>query len=912
MKKTIALTALWVVWLSSLPGQSIFERIAGMEDIDSIEAVAQQYFGDQRPTRDTLNSREDHKWDNEEARFNRWWYMEKTRSFPGRKLSNWRLNNFVEAVKFYNTPSAPSGRERMAAVVGPASNGDWSLFQSNHPFLFGCNVGRTSFIESLPGDPNTLFTGSPTGTLWRSTNGSASWTSLTDNLPVTGVAGLAIDPTNTSVWYLATGDPVPEMPDRVSLRRSSLGIFKTLDGGSTWIATSFNQGLGNIKKIKLHPSNNNTVLVSTTLGLFRSTDGMATNTKLPIPNNNAVIDFEFKTSNPDSILAAGRSNIFLSRDGGNTWQTLGTNVGLPTGSFTRIELAVSPANSEVFYALFTDLSGFQGLFRSDNAGAHWDKRSSTPNLMSADLLGAGPGGQVPYNVALECSPVNPDIVHVGGVYYWRSVNGGIDWIRPSLPGLHVDIQNLQYLDGALYCNSDAGIFRSMDDGSSWADLGSNLAISQYYRLGGSPQNPNLYLVGAQDVGVSRLTNTGQTCIGFGDGMECAIDYTNPNICFFSLNNGALWGTVTGNLPIPISVPIILPGDGPWVTSYIFHTTDPSIMFYGANNDVWRGKIITIITPPIPPIPPVPIPVIAWQGMSNPGPTTTDPTNDEIVQLAHSPNNINRLYVARERSIQRTDNAMASTVTWTDITPSTANVTPPISSTPRPFTYIVADPNDAAHVYVTIGGATNNQKVFESTTAGATWTNISGNLLPNVSANCIVFEPGSLHRVYLGTDLGVFYHDDNTAGQWVQFSNGLPMVPVLELEINGGFLAAATHGRGVWRTPTLATCATDLVLTPADDPGTPQSSGIQYNSASNSIESTRLVTGGVETNVNYKAGHHTLLLPGFRAFGLVSTGTFKVTTGACNAPFLFRMAAAPPKPKKVNFDGDLKVFTGQNK
>tara|TARA_B110000116_G_C16418574_1_gene395174 strand:- start:38 stop:616 length:579 start_codon:yes stop_codon:yes gene_type:complete len=93
---------------------------------------------------------------------------------------------------------------------------------------------------------------------------------------------------------------------------------------------------------------------------------------------------------------------------------------------------------------------------------------------------------------------------------------------------------------------------------------------------------------------------------------------------------------------------------------------------------------------------------------------------------------------------------------------------------------------------------DGQKVYESTDAGDTWTNISGTNLPNLPVNCIVFQSYTNDDLYIGTDIGVF-HKDNSMTEWQSFNTGLPSVSVRELEIqySSGKLKAATFGRGVW-------------------------------------------------------------------------------------------------------------------
>ncbi|MBC7868406.1 MAG: hypothetical protein H7X88_12795, partial [Gloeobacteraceae cyanobacterium ES-bin-316] len=129
-------------------------------------------------------------------------------------------------------------------------------------------------------------------------------------------------------------------------------------------------------------------------------------------------------------------------------------------------------------------------------------------------------------------------------------------------------------------------------------------------------------------------------------------------------------------------------------------------------------------------------------------------------------------------------------------------------------------------------------------------------------------------LYIGTDIGVFYRD-NTLGDWIPFSNGLPVVEVTDLEINesAGLLRAGTYGRGVWQTPVYdGACAASLSFT-AHSPSTPA-----FHSAGNSITSSAVIAGA-GANVKYKAGQRITLTPGFRA-SASTDAKFLSYIGAC--------------------------------
>jgi hypothetical protein len=157
--------------------------------------------------------------------------------------------------------------------------------------------------------------------------------------------------------------------------------------------------------------------------------------------------------------------------------------------------------------------------------------------------------------------------------------------------------------------------------------------------------------------------------------------------------------------------------------------------------------------------------------------------------------------------------------------------------------------------------------------------------------CIAYEDndGSPDdALYIGTDIGIFYRDA-TLGDWVPFRNGLPSVPVSDLEINkgNGVIRAATYGRGLWSSTLYSTCPVNYTLTKLNDPSNPNYTGFQYYESSNGITSNRIITGGIGTDVTYKAGTSIVLGTGFNAR---EHNKFKAILGPCEA----KQATTPQK------------------
>ena len=133
-------------------------------------------------------------------------------------------------------------------------------------------MGRLNAIAFNGTDVNTIYVGSPAGGIWKTTNGGTTWTPKGDDLANLGVSDIVINPTNTDVLYLATGD-------WDGFQNISIGVFKSTDGGDNWASTGLVFNLnqyGIISKLLIDPNNVNTVFATTRNSIKRTTDGGAT------------------------------------------------------------------------------------------------------------------------------------------------------------------------------------------------------------------------------------------------------------------------------------------------------------------------------------------------------------------------------------------------------------------------------------------------------------------------------------------------------------------------------------------------------------------------------------------------------------------------------------------------------------
>jgi len=212
----------------------------------------------------------------------------KTPSFYFDELE--RYNSYKNKDAKLNQISRVSNWEQL----GPSS---WNQTTGWNP-----GVGRITSIAIDPSDENHIIVGSPGGGVWKTTDGTTTWSALTDNLSNIRVYALTIDPTNPNVYYWGSSNGI---------------IFKSSDAGATWNQLA-DTGNGDVNKILINPSNPNQLFCSTEYsGVFQSTDGGATWEKIHASSSRGY-DIEFKPGDTSTIYASGNL-FFKSTDGGLTF-----------------------------------------------------------------------------------------------------------------------------------------------------------------------------------------------------------------------------------------------------------------------------------------------------------------------------------------------------------------------------------------------------------------------------------------------------------------------------------------------------------------------------------------------------------------------------------------------------------------
>lgn len=620
--------------------------------------------------------------------------------------------------------------------------GPWSWTQTSS---WSPGLGRIDAIAVHPLNNQLIYAGSPYGGCWKTTNGGTTWASLTDGQTYMRIGDVEVDPTNQNIVYIGT---------------MGSGFLKSTNGGTTLATTGTGLPGGiNIRKIIVDPTNTQNVLVATSSGVYRSTNGGANFT---LSSSGSFYDMDFKPGDPTTVYACGQ-NFYKSTNSGTSFTQI-TN-GITVTDVMR--LAVSAADPNLVCVVQCAGSVFGKFYKSTNSGTSFvttitGNSGNGTNFFGYSPAGTDNSGQGGYNIDITISPTNANEIHIAGIITWKSTDGGntfvstTEWDYPNTTGYtHCDVHALEYVGNNFYVGSDGGVSVSTDQGNNFTPIGFGMGIRMFYRLGCAATNSVTIATGAQDNGGSVRKSTGWVDWIGADGMESAVDPTNAQIIYGSSQNGSFYRSSNGgnsfsNLNTPSS-------NGVWTTPFII---DPNVntTLYVGYDELYKS--------------------------TNSGGTWSAISSIAIGDLEHievAPSNSNYIYVSSGTTLYRTTNGGTS---WTNISAGLGGAT---------INRIAVHSSSPNKIAVAVSGS----RIYTSTNGGTNWTNSTGNF-PAVTARCLVYQNDASEGIYVGTNYGVYYKDI-TMSNWIPYDTGLPLVSVNELEIYyaGSKLRAATYGRGIW-------------------------------------------------------------------------------------------------------------------
>lgn len=683
--------------------------------------------------------------------------------------------------------------------------------------------GRVTAIEGVSGDPYTYYVGGADGGIFKTTNGGTTFKPIFDNQAVLSIGAITVAPSDPNVIWVGTGEGDPR-----NTASFGDGVYRSTDAGDTWRHLGLNE-TERIKRIKVDPRDPDVAYVAALgrawgpnedRGVFKTTDGGKTWVKtLFIDKDTGCSDIDIDPQNPRILYAGmytfrrkpwrfdsggGQTALYKSIDSGTTWKKL-TN-GLPKTAMDRIGIAVARSNPMTVY-MITETKTEGNLFRSDDRGETWRMVHNDPNINFRPF----------YYSDIRVDPNDPERIYSLGGGLSVSRDGGRTFARIA-NGVHGDHQAL-WIDtlnsNRILSGSDGGFQVSNDKGATFEVI-NNIVLSQYYHITYDMRQPYYVYGGLQDngnwVGPSAtlfregIRKDDWFTVSGGDGFFVVPDISSPNIVYSDSQGGniSVTDTNSGNTRSIHPYPKEVGSSGNAIAGYKYRFNwnppivasphDPKTVYFGGNvllKTTNYGQSWQEISPDL-------TTNDKNKQQSSGGPVVVDNTAAEfhctILTIAESPVKPGVIWVGTDDgNVQVTRDAGK---TWTNVVANIKGL-PPNSWVPN----IDASHFDAGTAYVAFDRHQDNDFgpwAFKTTDFGQTWSSIKSDLPEKGYVHVVREDPKVKTLLYCGTELGVFASWDG-GGHWVSIRNNIPAVAVRDIAVHprDNDLILATHGRGVY-------------------------------------------------------------------------------------------------------------------
>jgi photosystem II stability/assembly factor-like uncharacterized protein len=683
--------------------------------------------------------------------------------------------------------------------------------------------GRVLAVAGDPADPMVFYFGACAGGVWKTYDGGTYWENISDGFFNTASVGaIAVSDSDPNVIYAGMG----EACIRGDVTYGD-GVYKSTDAGKTWTHVGL-EDTRHISRVRIHPKDPNIVYVAALghtfgpnkdRGIFRSQDGGKTWEHVLFRSEQAgAADLSLDPINPRVLYAAiwetirtpwslesggPDSGIFKTVDGGDTWEEITNNMGLPKGLKGRIGIVASPAKSgRVWTTIDAEIPG---VFRSDNGGETWELMTDNRDVQARPW----------YYQHIFADTLDPDTIWILSAAVWRSIDSGRTFTQVTTPhadnhDLWIDAKNpLRMIEG-----NDGGACVSFNGGASWSTI-YNQMTSQFYHVRIDNDYPyRAYGTQQDNSAISVPLRSHRGAISWGDCYTVgsaesgyiAIDPRDSNIVIAGAigsspgggGNLIRYDHRSGQVRLITVWPELYQGWGAkdhrfrfqWTYPILFSPHDPDVL-YVTGNVVFKsrdqGGSWEAISPDLTRHDPA---TLEPSG----GPVTKDTTGAEtyatIFAFAESLFEKGVFWAGSDDGLVHI--SLDEGKTWDRITPPDLPEWSLISM-------IEPSPHDAATAYM---AATRYKlddtrpMLYKTADYGKTWENISEGIPDGEYTRVIKEDPVRRGLLYAGTENGIHVSLDD-GDTWCSLQSNLPRVPIYDIVFKEGDLVVATHGRAFW-------------------------------------------------------------------------------------------------------------------
>lgn len=684
--------------------------------------------------------------------------------------------------------------------------------------------GRVTAIDVVTNNPDVMYVGTASGGLWKSQSGGISWKPIFDNQPTASIGAVAIQQSNPSVIWVGTGEGNP----RNSLN-GGYGVYRSLNGGKTWQLMGLEK-TRHIHRIIIDPTDPNTIYVGAIgspwgehpeRGVFKTTDGGKTWNKILFVNNKTgVADMVMDPTNPNKLMVAmwehkrepwfftsggEGSGLYVTHNGGETWEERTNKDGLPKGDLGRMGIAIAKNKPNIVYALIE--SKKNALYKSEDGGFTWE-------MINNDMSEIG--NRPFYYAEIYVDPQNENRVFSVFTYVNVSEDGGKSFKQLMGAygvdnGVHPDHHAwwVHPNDGSFMLDgNDGGLNITHDGGKTWRFIG-NLPVAQFYHIAVDNEFPYNVYGGMQDNGSWRgpayvwkdqgIRNSYWQEISFGDGFDVVPDPDDSRYGWTMSQQGFVsrYDHITGNnytvRPTHPDPDMQLRFN--WNSAINIDPFNSNTLYFGSqfvHKSTDKGLTWQVISPDLTTNDP------EKQKQAESGGLTIDATGAEnhttILVIEPSPVEQNMLWVGTDdgRVHYTTDGGN----NWTDVSKN-------IPELPK-GSWIVqikaSNKNKGEALLVANDYRRFNYKpyAYRTTNYGKSWTRIVDENDVISYTLSIVEDPKEKNLLFLGTDDGLYVSID-AGSTWEKWTNGFPTVSVKDLVIHPreDDLVIGTFGRAAW-------------------------------------------------------------------------------------------------------------------